>query len=124
MIRIIALGAALALSTPAMAQSAGDDPADDAAFNNPNVMTVRNVTRIELAHGLQTFDAGGKPVGTVERLSGNDVIVASGTREITVPITDFFAYNQHGKDYFATRTPKAVLEAQSSTSRTKPLAFR
>lgn len=123
MIRIIALGAALALSTPVFAQTAADDPADDAAFNNPNVMTVRNVTRTELAHGLQIFDAGGKPVGTVERLSGNDVIVTSGTREITVPITDFFAYNQHGKDYFATRTPKAVLEAQSSTSGTKPLAF-
>ena len=39
-----------------------------------------------------------------------------------MPITEFFAYNQHGKDYFATRTSKAALEAQASTSR-KPLAI-
>lgn len=124
-IMLFAAGATLAAASPTIAQDGATvDPADNAALNDPNVMTVRNVTRTEMAHGLQIFDAGGKPVGMVERMSGNDVIISSGTREYTVPIIDFYAYNQHGQDYFATRTPKATLEAQSSTSGTKPIAMR
>jgi hypothetical protein len=120
---LLAAGAALAAGAPAMAQDTGaDDAAVEAAMANNDVMTVRNVTRPELARGLQIFDAGGKPVGLVERLSGNDVILADRGREYAVPITEFFAYNQHGKDYFATRASKAALEAQSSTAR-KPLAL-
>jgi hypothetical protein len=120
---LLAAGAALAAGAPAMAQDTGaDDAAVEAAMANNDVMTVRNVTRPELARGLQIFDAGGKPVGLVERLSGNDVILADRGREYAVPITEFFAYNQHGKDYFATRASKAALEAQDSTSR-KPLAL-
>jgi hypothetical protein len=122
---LLAAGAALAVAAPAMAQDTGtgaDDAAVEAAMANNDVMTVRNVTRPELARGLQIFDAGGKPVGLVERLSGNDVILADRGREYAVPITQFFAYNQHGKDYFATRASKAALEAQASTSR-KPLAI-
>jgi hypothetical protein len=122
---LLAAGAALAVAAPAMAQDTGtgaDDAAVEAAMANNDVMTVRNVTRPELARGLQIFDAGGKPVGLVERLSGNDVILADRGREYAVPITEFFAYNQHGKDYFATRASKAALEAQASTSR-KPLAI-
>jgi hypothetical protein len=117
---LFAAGTALALAGPAMAQDMDDD-AIEAAMNKDNVMTVRNVTRPELSAGLQIFDAGGKPVGVVERLSGNDVILADRGREFSVPITEFFAYNQYGKDYFATRASKAALEAQASTSR-KPLA--
>lgn len=128
---LLAAGAALAAGAPAMAQDTGqdtgtgaDDAAVEAAMANNDVMTVRNVTRPELARGLQIFDAGGKPVGLVERLSGNDVILADRGREYAVPITEFFAYNQYGKDYFATRTPKAALEARASTSGAKPLAVR
>ena len=119
---IIAAGAALALVGPAMAQDTTNDAAVEAAMANNNVMTVRNVTRPELARGLQIFDAQGKAVGTIERLSGNDVIVVDGSREYSVPITEFFAYNQHGKDYFATRASKATLQAQASTGSGKPLA--
>ncbi len=119
---LFAAGAALAMAGPAMAQEA-DDAAVEAAMANNDVMTVRNVTRPELARGLQIFDAGGKPVGIVERLAGNDVILADRGREYAVPITEFFAYNQHGKDYFATRTSKAALEAQDSTAGRKPLAI-
>lgn len=118
---LLAASAALVAVGPAMAQ-ASDDAAVEAAMANNDVMTVRNVTRPELARGLQIFDAGGKPVGIVERLAGNDVILADRGREFAVPITEFFAYNQHGKDYFATRASKAAIEAQASTS-AKPLAL-
>ena len=124
MIRLVLLaaGAALAIAAPTMAQDTTNDAATEAALNQNNVMTVRNVTRPELARGLQIFDAGGKPVGVVDHLSGNDVILADGPRAYSVPITEFFAYNQYGKDYFATRTAKAALEAQASRSGGKPLA--
>jgi hypothetical protein len=125
MIKTIILATSiLGLATPAMAQDAPVDAATEAKLNQNNVMTVRNVTRTELARGLQIFDAGGKPVGTVDHLSGNDVVLANGSREYTVPITEFFAYNQYGKDYFATRASKASLEAQASASDGKPLAVR
>lgn len=115
-----AAGAALAMGAPALAQ-VSDEAAVEAAMNHNDVMTVRNVTRPEMEPGLQIFDAGGKPVGVVERLSGNDVVLTDRGREFEVPITEFFAYNQYGKDYFATRASKAALEAQATTSR-KPLA--
>ncbi len=121
-IMLLAAGAALAVAVPATAQ-VSDDAAVEAALANNDVMTVRNVTRPEMERGLQIFDAGGKPVGVVERLSGNDVILGDDGREYAVPITEFYAYNQHGKDYFATRASKAALEAQASTSAAKPLAI-
>lgn len=119
---LAAAGAALAIAGPALAQDPAENPAVEAALNKDNVMTVRNVARTELTRGLQVFDAGGKPVGTVDRLSGNDVILADGSHEYSVPITEFFAYNQYGKDYFATRQPKAALQAQAATASDKPLA--
>lgn len=119
---LAAVGVVLAASAPAMAQTAqeGGDAALEAAMSDNNVMTVRNVTRPEMARGVQVFDEAGKPVGTVERLSGNDVVLTDGSREYTVSITQFFAYNQHGKDYFAVRSTKAALQADAS--RGQPLA--
>jgi hypothetical protein len=126
MIRLFLLATvtALGVAAPALAQDGADDAALDAAMSHNNVMTVRNVTRLEMARGVRIFDAGGKPVGTVDHLSGNDVILANGTRRFSVPITEFFAYNQYGKDYFATRASKAKLDAQASTTGAKPLAAR
>ena len=112
---LIAAASALAAVTPlssAVAQDAEPDAATEAALNQSNVMTVRNIDRTELARGTQVYDAAGKMVGTVGHLAGNDVIVTDSGREYKVPITEFFAYNQYGKDYFATRIPKAALEAQ------------
>lgn len=122
MIRIMlfAACAALATSGPALAQENAEDAAVNEAFANPNVMTVRNVTRTEMEHGLQIFDAAGKPIGIVERMAGNDVVLADRGREYNVPITEFYAYNQHGKDYFATRVPRVQLEALAAAG--KPLA--
>jgi len=121
---MLATGAALTLTASSMAQDTADDAAAVAALNQNNVMTVRNIARTELTRGAAIFDASGKPVGTVDRLSGNDVVIADGRREYIVPITEFFAYNQYGKDYFATRASKVALEAQASTSGARPLAVR
>jgi len=113
---LIAVGAALAAATaisPVSAQDAEPDAATEAALNQSNVMTVRNIDRTELARGTQVYDAAGKMVGTVGHLSGNDVIVTDSGREYRVPITEFFAYNQYGKDHFATRISKTALEAQA-----------
>ncbi|MEW9854977.1 hypothetical protein [Novosphingobium sp. M1R2S20] len=122
-IMLLAAGVALASSAPAMAQENGaEDAALEAAMAQHDVMTVRNVTRREMERGLPIFDASGKPVGTVAGLSGNDVILTDGAREFAVPITEFFAYNQHGKDYFATRASKTALQAQASSAAKKPLA--
>jgi hypothetical protein len=63
-------------------------------------------------------------VGVVDHLAGNDVVLTSGSREYVVPITEFFAYNQYGKDYFATRASRAALDAQASASGGRPLAVR
>lgn len=111
------------LAGPVSAQSV-DDGAVQAAMNDNDVMTVRNVTRPEMTRGAQIFDTAGRLVGTVSGLSGNDVIVAHGGREYSLSITDFYAYNQHGRDYLTTRTPKAAWSAQASTSGAKPLAVR
>jgi len=120
-IMLLATGAALAVAvaSPAMAQDAESDAATEAALNQNNVMTVRNIARTELAHGLPVYDASGTAVGTVGRLAGNDVILSDEGREYRVPITDFFAYNQYGKDYIATRTPKAAIEAQAPAGGTQ-----
>lgn len=91
------------------------DGAAEAALNQNNVMTVRNVTRTEIVRGLLIYDAGGKPVGQVEHLAGNDVVVINGSKQYVLSFTDLFAYNQYGKDYFATRETKAALEQQAKS---------
>ena len=102
--------AALALAAPSFAQEVPEpDPETEAALNQTNVMTVRNVDRTELPRDTPVYDAAGKPVGKVLRFAGNDVVIVDAGREYLVPITEFFAYNQYGKDYFAIRTPKATL---------------
>ena len=119
---LLAAGAALAVVGPVAAQDTASDAAVEAAMNNNNVMTVRNVTRPEMTRGVQVFDQAGELVGTVAGLSGNDVILADGAREYSLPITEFYAYNQHGKDYVSTRRPKAAWPAQARSAGAKPLA--
>jgi hypothetical protein len=99
---------------PALAQDtqvAAGTPAAAKAMANPDVMTVRNVTRTELVAGLPILEDGGATIGTVERLAGNDVILADGTAQYRVPITDIFAYTQDGVDRFASRITGAALKA-------------
>lgn len=93
-------------------QVAADTPAAAKAMADPDVITVRNVTRTELVPGLAVLEDGGATVGTVARLAGNDVILAAGKVEYRLPITQVFAYTQDGVDRFASRTPRSALRAE------------
>lgn len=112
---VVALGAAL----PAGAQEtpvAAGTPAAARAMADPDVITVRNVTRTELVAGLPILEDGGATIGTVVRLAGNDVILASDDAEYRLPITQVFAYTQDGVDRFASRTPKSALRADGAAA--------
>lgn len=93
-------------------QVAADTPAAAKAMADPDVITVRNVTRTELVPGLAVLEDGGATIGTVARLAGNDVILAAGKVEYRLPITQVFAYTQDGVDRFASRTPRSALRAE------------
>ncbi|KQM18703.1 hypothetical protein [Novosphingobium sp. Leaf2] len=110
----VTLGGAGSLSaqqTPAAPVSAGS-AAGEKALADPDVVTVRNVNRVELTQGLPIVDDNGQPVGTVSRLAGNDVILTDGTAEYRVPFTKIYAFNRDGADYFASRLSLATLKGK------------
>ncbi|EJL21185.1 hypothetical protein [Novosphingobium sp. AP12] len=102
------------------AQVTAGTPAAAKAMADPDVITVRNVTRTELVPGLPILEDGGATIGTVARLAGNDVILVSGegkrAAEYRLPITQLFAYTQDGVDRFASRTPRSALKAEGSAA--------
>lgn len=113
---ILLLAAAVSpLAAPLLAHAqppapiAADSKAGQRAMGDPDVVTVRNVTRAEIVHGLPLVDDDGMSVGMVERLAGNDVIVSDGTAEYRVPITQIYAFNRDGAEQFASRTPKTKM---------------
>jgi hypothetical protein len=115
----LAFGVALSVSFPVLAQDAApgmssDEPdaATEQALNASNVMTVRNLDRTEIKPGQIIYDAASQRIGTVVHLSGNDVVLTDGTKSYRVPFTQLFAYNQYGKDYFASRVPKAQMQVE------------
>ncbi|MFC0206170.1 hypothetical protein [Novosphingobium soli] len=114
--RILLTLATVAFATPAFAQEtasapvAADSTAGKRALLEEDVVTVRNVTRPELVYGIAIVDDDGKPVGTVERLAGNDVIVGDGTSEYRIPFTQIYAFSKDGADHYASRLPKAKLK--------------
>jgi len=112
---LAAIAATIGGAAPAWAQEAqvvAGTPAATRALANPDVITVRNVSRVELVPGLAILEDGGKTIGTVSRLSGNDVILVDGKDELHLPITQVFAYSQDGVDRFASRTPRSALKAK------------
>jgi hypothetical protein len=118
---LVLAAAAIGAAQPAAAQTIAEQPAPVAegspaatkALADPDVITVRNVTRSELVAGLAILEDGGATIGTVARLAGNDVIIADGNAEYRVPMTQIYAYSQEGVDRYASRTPKAGLTAES-----------
>ncbi|HUD30838.1 MAG TPA: hypothetical protein VMQ93_18380 [Novosphingobium sp.] len=120
-ILILAALAASGVAQPVLAQEqtgaqvAAGTPAAARAMADPDVITVRNVTRVELVPGLPIVEDGGATIGTVARLAGNDVILTTGEggKEYRLPITQVFAYTQDGVDRFASRTPRSSLKAET-----------
>jgi hypothetical protein len=118
---LVLAAAAIGAAQPAIAQTVAEQPAPvpagtaaaAKALADPDVITVRNVTRSELVAGLVILEDGGATIGTVARLAGNDVIIADGNAEYRVPMTQIYAYSQEGVDRYASRTPKAGLTAES-----------
>ncbi|MGE4304756.1 MAG: hypothetical protein AB7E24_12090 [Novosphingobium sp.] len=106
---LVACAAALGLTTPAAAQRTAA-PATASAMAHPDVVTVRNITRVELTPGLPIVDDSGILIGTVERRAGNTIVISDGKTRYKVPITQLYAFRRGAADQFASRLPKAVLE--------------
>lgn len=117
----LAIAATFGLAAPVVAAQpapvAADSAAGQRAMANPDVVTVRNVNRIELTQGLAIVDDDGQPVGTVDRFSGNNVILTDGKAQYLVPFTKIYAYNRDGADYFASRIPRSKLKPMKRSRR-------
>ncbi|MCJ2179334.1 hypothetical protein [Novosphingobium album (ex Hu et al. 2023)] len=100
--------AALGMVVPAMAQET-TDPATPSALANPDVVTVRNISHVELSAGLPIVDERGVLIGTIRKVAGNSVILTDGRAEYRVPVTQLYAYTQDGADHFASRLPRSAL---------------
>lgn len=117
---IVLLGAAFLIAQPAVAQTAktGQAPissssaAGKRALDNPDVVTVRNVTRAELVAGLIITDPSGNQIGTISQLAVNDVILIQGNTAYRLPITAVYAYMKDGVDHFASRLARASLPTE------------
>ncbi|KHK89395.1 hypothetical protein [Novosphingobium malaysiense] len=112
----VLFGAALGLAAPAPAQDvaarASAGPATSPAMAPPDVVTVRNITRVELTPGLPIVDDSGAQIGTVKKVAGNTIVITDGTADYKVPITQLYAYRKDAADHFASRLPKSVLERE------------
>lgn len=118
-IMLLALGAALGVAAPALAQeTAPAAPSDEAAGSSAaipagaDVVTVRNISRVELSPGLQIVDDKGQPIGTVKKVAGNTIIVTDGSADYGVPIEQLYAYHDGAADHFASRLPKSALPVE------------
>lgn len=111
-IMLAALGAALGVAAPALAQDAAPQPAAPAALANPDVVTVRNISRMELSPGMQIADDSGRPIGTVKAVTGNTIVISDGSADYRVPITQLYAWRQGAVDHFASRVSKSALTAE------------
>lgn len=105
--RIMLLGAALGVAAPVAAQDSASG-----AMANPDVVTVRNISRVELSPGVTIVDGGGNPIGTVKKVAGNTIIITDGSADYRVPITQLYAYSDGAADRFASRLPKSALAAE------------
>lgn len=111
-IMLFALGAAMAVCAPAVARQAAPQASGADPMANPDVVTVRNISSVELSPGLAIVDDSGKPIGTVKQVAGNTIIVTDGTADYRVPINQLYAWRQGAADHFTSRLPKSALAAE------------
>lgn len=105
-IMLLGLGATLGVAAPAMAQDS------TTAVESPKVVTVRNISRMELSPGVVIVDSSGNPIGTVKTVSGNTIVITDGNADYRLPITELYAYSDGAADRFASRLPKAALQKE------------
>lgn len=103
---LLGLGAALGAAAPAMAQDSATAPASA----SPKVVTVRNISRMELSPGVAIVDGSGNTIGTVKTVAGNTIVITDGSADYSLPITELYAYSDGAADRFASRVPKAALQ--------------
>lgn len=108
-IKLLSLGAALAMAAPAAGQNNAAGVAISAS-PPPSAVTVRNISHVELSAGVPIVDGSGQTIGTVKKVAGNTIIVTDGSADYQVPITQLYAYNDGAADHFASRLPKSALE--------------
>jgi hypothetical protein len=114
-IMIPRLVATLGLAVPAVAQEAAPPASPAATVASADVVTVRNISHVELSEGMPIFDSEGQTIGTVKKVAGNTIIITDGNADYRVPITQLYAYRDGGADRFASRIAKSDLEpAQES----------
>ena len=107
-IMLLGLGAALGSAAPAVAQ----DGTTASAAASEKIVTVRNISRMELSPGVTIVDGSGNPIGTVKAIAGNAIVVTDGSADYRLPITELYAYSDGAADRFASRLPKADLQPE------------
>ena len=106
--------AALGMAVPAMAhETPVPVPATPSAMADPDAVTVRNISHVELSAGVPIVDGKGRAIGTVKKVAGNTIVVTDGRADYRVPVTDLYAYSRGGADHFASRLPKSALHRTS-----------
>ncbi len=113
--RFMALGlvAALGLAPPTIAQDTAPPAPVAGTVAAADVVTVRNISRVELSEGIPILDGEGQTIGTVKKVAGNTIIITDGSANYRVPITQLYAYREGGADHFASRIDKTDLEPAS-----------
>ena len=111
-IMLLGFGATLGVAAPAMAQDS------TTAAESTKVVTVRNISRMELSPGAVIVDSSGNPIGTVKTISGNAIVITDGNADYRLTITEIYAYSDGAADRFASRLPKAALQKEQEGGRT------
>lgn len=109
-IMIPGLAAMLGLAVPVVAQEAAPPAPAATTVASEDVVTVRNISHVELSEGMPIVDDEGQTIGTVKKVAGNTIIVTDGNADYRVPITQLYAYRDGGADHFASRVAKSDLE--------------
>ncbi|MCJ2182086.1 hypothetical protein MTR62_05125 [Novosphingobium sp. 1949] len=89
------------------------------AKQSPYLEMVRNISPRELTPGTPIVEASGAPIGTVEKVVGNTIVLTDGRREYRVPIEQLYAYSKGDVDHFASRIPKKKLKPEKGSEKSR-----
>lgn len=104
------LASAMAIGSPALAQTAASAPAAAPAPAAPTVTA-----------GATVIDTAGAPVGTIETVTGGTATLSTGTNKVGVPITSF-AQGPNGLVLGMTKAQVDAAAAQAKVGATTEIA--